>query len=81
MPVKFCHKCDTQLVRIEEEFNTDPTDYSMVCPKCDSESVSCPYCDAPATYTEASGKPQLVCVNSCWSIPLKVRKTKRRKAA
>jgi len=72
MPVKYCDKCNTERLRCEEEFNTDPMDYSLECPKCDG--LECPVCDIPFEVVDEDGKRYMQCPSKCFPrFPLRVR--------
>jgi len=77
MPVKYCDKCDVELLRCEEEFNLDPKDYSMMCPNCD-DGVTCPFCELSVSVVEEDGKKYLTCPSNCFKDPLRVRKPKEK---
>jgi len=75
MPIKYCDKCNTERLRCEEEFNTDPKDYSLECPKCDP--IDCPGCDYPLNVIDEDGKRFMECPNKCYpKFQLRVRKGK-----
>ena len=77
MPIKYCDKCNTERLRCEEEFNTDPMDYSLECPKCDP--LDCPGCETPFEVVDEDGKRFMQCPNKCFPpYPLRVRKKKVR---
>ena len=73
MPIKYCG-CGVQLIRLEYEFNEDPTDYSMACPHCEPDAGGCPYCEDSLMCVEKDGKLQLSCENHCFFSPLKKKK-------
>jgi len=77
MPIKYCDKCNTERLRCEEEFNTDPKDYSLECPKCDE--IDCPGCETRLDVIDVDGKRFMQCPHKCYPpFQLRVRKAKPR---